>query len=312
MARLYNAQAVTANGIALGGLTQISVESTFRQVLEGRSDGYLGLDALDRYDPAVTGSITSQDNTIASTNNKGLDLLLTAPANTGIVAYWQNSGAATFTKYTIGGQIGATFDYVHCKFTGCNMNFGPDYSSWTCPYETYIVDAGTAGDNAGALSDLIETTDNAASAPTLTAPARLQRPKTMTLGALTPKHISALTINIQGDPVLRDHADVYMFNGAVDIAGWKVGGSITLKDVAVASGSSGDDMPMRILKASPADLVVTLQNIESGADKTVTITNVKFIGAPRSADSRGYLETTMDFVALWSSTNTLGAMVNFT
>src|SRR5262245_19343828 len=105
--RVFQAQALTVNGVAVAGLSRISVEAGYRDIIRSTPDGAVGVEDVDR--SGLVFSVTIECRDVLKINQ----LLASTPGT--MLFYAKESGAITYHKYTTTGST--------CVLHGADLNF---------------------------------------------------------------------------------------------------------------------------------------------------------------------------------------------
>lgn len=258
--RVFQVQAATVNGVAVAGLSRISFDASYRDVVRSRPDGAVGVEDVDRVGLVIGVTIECAD--VMKVNQ----LLNAAPGT--MLFYAKESGAATYHKYTTAGST--------LVLTGMDMNLQKNVDAALTLRGRLAVTSGSSD-----LKDVIKVDDGEV-AGTLVYPVRLQRPNnaSYSVGPLTPLHLESMNLSLDA-VVIDDYADADVAVTAVDVVGWNpLRTTLVHKDATMKSGTAPlEDITGQLMNAARGILTVTLLGRGGAANKTLTINNLLFTGA---------------------------------
>lgn len=258
--RVFQAQALTVNGITVAGLSRISFDASYRDIIRSRPDGAVGVEDVDRTGLVINVTIECADVT-------KVNALLDAAPGT-LLFYARESGAATYHKYATAGST--------CVLHGMNMNFAKNSDATLTLRGRLAVTSGASD-----LKDVLKVDDGEA-AGTLVYPVRLQRPNSASysVGPLTPLHLESMNLSLDA-VVIDDYADADIAVTACDVVGWNpLRTSLVHKDATMKTGTPPlEDITGQLMNAARGTLTVTLLGRGGAANKTLTISNLLFTGA---------------------------------
>ena len=261
--RIKNPQALTINSIAAGGLSHVTIQQGYDNIMATGPDG-LAVPVRDREIAYTRGSIVSEDWVHVIE-------LLTGAVGTGVF-YARKSGVAAATgylKYTL------TAPVIHRMALSVRQG---GYATIAFDFEC------RAADPAKTFADMLAITDSQA-VPTYVAAARGgYRIETAVHGVGTNiYHVTALDFALAMRLVKAcNDGDVGYTCVDCEVDGMAASGSLTIQDASIASSTL---LSQRLLALAAADLVVTVTQSAGAADKVITIANVTFDSAEDSADS---------------------------
>ena len=254
--RVFEAQPLTQNGVAIGGVAQIVLSAGQQTAVVSNPDGAEMAEDVDVID--LGASYTMECSDLAKVN------ALLAAADGDAVFQGKESGTQTFQNTTIGGGGG---DII---ITGADVTIprnadGSLRISGVCRF----------ADGAKTLSDLI-TLLGGQVAGTLTYPERLYRVHSVSFdpdgapGAILPIHaesvgfsISAQALQSAGDDDIGMTADKFGY-GVLNV-------TLTHRDRGIVTGS---DISAQLLGAGRGVLTAELSGRGGAADKTLTVNNL--------------------------------------
>ena len=246
--RVFQAQGLTTNAVAVGGLADVAADAGYTDVIRSTPDGAIGTEDVDRAGLNVDVSMNCTDV------SKGNAILAAAVGDT--LFYGRESGAATWQKRTLVGVVWHGLDMDLAKVTDGRMSLrgALRFASGTTT-----------------LGQVIVATGEQTQAPTITYPARVFRPNTAIFNPGTEipaKNLVSVRLSLSGN-LLQDYGDDDLGMTAVDIAGWNdLQVTLVHRD---ASEANGEDRAVQLLKAGRGVLTVTLLGRGGAANKTLTI-----------------------------------------
>jgi len=272
--RVFQAQALTVNTVAVGGLARISFDATYRDVIRSRPDGAFGVEDVDRTGLVIGVTIDCTD--VVKINQ----LLASTPGD--MTFYAKESGTATFHKYTI---VSADAKTV---LTGGRLSFPKNADGTLSLSGRLAVTDGTKD-----LKDVLKV-DDAEAAPVLTYPVRLQRPHNASFDpdgadpAIAPIHLESVELSLDA-VVIDDYADADVAVTAVDVVGWNpLRTTFSHKDASPSGVVPIGDISGKLMGAVRGVLTVLLLGRGGAANKTLTVNNLLFTGArPEFGDGYG-------------------------
>ncbi len=268
--RTYDAQAMTASGVSLGGLARITEVQGYTAVTRSRYDGRQGTASILRKDKFVRGTLSCSDVT------KCIALITAGPADADdyLIYYTAKDGTSptAYIKHKL----------LRPRYTGLSVRIPApgDVGSFEVTFEClWIKESGT--DAAVNFDDVHGTTDNVVEATVeadRTNPEILAEVIAAAHASKSIEHRSAFNFRIDG-PVLRDRNPGY--NGPDSII-WKpdtLRFDLATKDTGV-SGTPLKTTMQELLDAAAGDLAVTVGKVNGSNDKLFTLKNAKFIEDP--------------------------------
>jgi hypothetical protein len=290
---VFNVQGLVTNGISVGGLSTLSFDAAYRDVVRSTSDGALGVEDVDRAGLRVGVSLECTD--VAKVNQ------ILAAAASSTTFYAKEAGATTWHKYEI------LLADAALLWTGMRLRMAKAADAVLSLTGVMRFADGTKN-----IDNAITLTAAVATAPTLTYPARLYRPNTASFDpdgadpAIAPLHLESLDLSLDAQ-VIEDYSDTDLGHTAVDIVGWNpLEVSLTHKD-ASDPGADASDMTAKILKAVRGVLTATLLGRGGAANKALTINNLLFTGA-RPTHRAEYSEFGMSGSCGWKNGATVYAL----
>ena len=283
--RVFQAQALTTNTIAIGGLSLLRLAAKFQHVVASGQDGAFGIEDVDRAGMRIDAAMQCTD--VVKANS----ILASTPGAT--TFYGKESGAATYKTYTIAAASGVivwsgmnlALSKVADAVLGCNGRI------------RFTTGAKT-------LADVIGVTAGA-SAPSKTSPAPLYRPHTASFTpvggeAITPVHTESINLSCSAE-VKSAFGDTDIGETAVDLAPWgPLQVTLVHRDALAVSPS---DIAAALVAAEAGVLTVQLLGRGGAADKTLTINNLQWLGS-EEAHGPDYTDWTMTGVAGWTKRGT--------
>lgn len=281
--RVLTVQAVTTNGIALGGTSELSFTRQHRPI-RSDADGTQGTQNVDRVGLRVGVALTIADVTKAAT------VINATPGDT--TFYAKESGLSTFHKYELlaasGGKI---------VWNGFRMRLDDGgYASLTLNGVMAFFD-GTKD-----LKDAFKMTP-ASAAPTLTNPARIFRPNLASFDpdgadpAIAPLHCKSIELSLDADTA-EDFGDADIGVTAVDIVKLNpLQVTMTHRDAA-RQAANLFDITDEIMSKLRGVLTATLLGAGGQASKVLTVNNLLWTGADPRHQAE-YTEWTMKGEASW-------------
>ena len=258
-ARTYVAQALASNGVDIDGLSQLTFNGNWRDIIQSVADGAVGVEDVDRAGLDIDVTLATADVL------EGVNLLDGAAGDT----KWRSkeSGAATWHTYLID-QSEDGWIVWH----GMHLAFAKNsYGTLVC--DGKICFAGTAKD----WVDILEGTAAVETAAAITAtratglPVRKFRPYTGQFGGtIDITHVESLNLDLTAN-LLTDYSDTDVGLTAVDREGWNpLQVSMTFRDHTIATGS----LAARLGDAARGALTCNLTSTEGGGAVVVTINNL--------------------------------------
>jgi hypothetical protein len=258
--RVFQAQALTANGIAVAGLSRISFDAGYHDMIRSRPDGAAGVEDVDRSGLVIGVTIECTDVT------KVNQLLAATPG--GVQFYARESGAITYHKYATLASI--------CVLTGMNLRLAKNADAVLVLRGWLAVTSGSSD-----LKDVLRV-DDGENAGTLVYPVRLQRPNSADYDpgggdTISPIHMESLEMSLEAQ-VIYDYADADVAVTAVDRVGWNpLQTTFTHKDATMQTGTPPQpDITAALMNAARGTLAVQLLGRGGAAGKTLTIRNLLF------------------------------------
>lgn len=277
--RIFQAQGLVTNGVAIGGMSTIGFNAAFRDVIQSTPDGAVGVEDVDRAGLRVGVSLQCTDVT-------KVNAILDAPVGNTTFS-GKESGATTWHHYTVSQIV----------WTGMNLGLNKNGDA------TLRLDGVVRFPNStDGLAQIIALTGGGPTPPTLAYPARLYRPFQASFtpdgaSAITPLHTESINLSLAAN-VLEDYADADVGHTAVDIAGWNALQVTHVYRDALAVSPS--DVSAQILGGARGVLAVSLKGRGGAADQVLTINNVLWTGSD-SNHQAGYTDFSMPGVAGWKN-----------
>lgn len=292
--RVFQVQALTVNGVTVAGLSRLSIEAGYRDIIRSRPDGAVGVEDVDR--SGLVFSLTIECNDVMKVNQ----LLASTPGT--LLFYGKESGAATYHKYTTTASI--------CVVHGADLRFAKNADATLTVRARLAVTSGTSD-----LKDIF-LVDDAEVAGTLVYPVRLQRPHNAVYdpGAagggdtIAPIHLESLDMSIDAN-LIDDYADADIAVTACDVAGWNpLRTSFVHKDASmVGTPAPKPDITSMLMNAARGSLTVTLLGRGGGANRTLLINNLLLTNA-RPDFSAEYAQFNLSGESGWKNGATLYEM----
>lgn len=284
--RVFLAHRLVSNGVGLGGLANIGLAASYRDIVQSGADGSIGTQDVDRAGLRLAASLECEDVT------KIADLLSAAVGNT--VFSGRESGAATYHNVTVPGIV----------WTGARIAARKN------------ADATMTCDGVARFSNPAHTLANmiavaaAAGAPigSDTYPARLYRPKLASFDpgaagggdAIAPLHVESFDFSVRAN-VIEDYDDSAIGHEAVDIVNWEPPEiSLTARDYTAVNPS---DRLAALLDAVRGTLTIDFTGRAGAADQTFTCYEVLWTGGDKR-QGREYWEYTLTGRASWGAQGT--------
>lgn len=267
-------EGLQVNGITVGGLTSAGVTQGYMDQLEAENGGQ-GPDAYDEGGQRVDLSLTTTDVL------QLIPLLIATPATA--FFYGHESGAATFTKAT----IGTANSKLRMHTASLRVSRGA--------YAQMTLDGTVAGNGTEEFEAICVYADGQ-SAPTLSYPLMIWKPTALAHGALSVYHPMDLSLRLT-PRLLTRYGDTDVGLTALDVAGWNAAVEITVHDSGKYSTSS-HEVCTQLLVAGIADLVVDLEGVGQTPDKVLTLRNCKF-RQRRKNTQRGDTGHTVSGILQW-------------
>ncbi len=260
--RVRNPQANVINGVDAGGMMSARIQAGYEKVMKSPPDGKQ-FPFVDRECQFVRGSVVSQDWVEAIA-------LLTGTLGTKVF-YEKKSGADTWVKHTLTNPI---IHNIKLNITGGHNN--TSYATVSYDFECRFADPTKTIADAWAMTD-------AQTVPTYVAAARGGvRFETVTLGALSIYHVTALSLNITVKLVKAcNDADVGFTCVDAEQDGMEISGSLTFQDAAIGTNVI---KAAQVILAARASLTATIRQSSGAASKVLTIAGVIFTSVDSNSD----------------------------
>lgn len=235
MPRVFLAQGLTTNGVAVGGMASIAFDAGYRDVVKSSPDGAAGEEEVDRAGLSVGVNLDCSDVT------KSNAILDGAVGNT--IFSGKEAGAATYQKVTVPGVV----------YGGMNLNI-PQNADATLNLTGKV----RFPDGNTDLDGLIACV-GAQSAPALTHPTRLYRAFGAQFNpgvAISPTHLVSISLSLSAD-ILEEYGDDDIGMTGVERLGFgALQVTLVHKDASVVAGSN---RAAELIKASYGTLTATLK-----------------------------------------------------
>lgn len=264
--RTYDAQAITANEVQLGGTSRLTVTPGYEQITRSRFGGRMGASRVLRGAKFVRGTLTCLDVT------KVITLVTATPtldADNIMTFYVAEEGTSptTYTKHVL-------LRPVFFNPTVSIVPGGTD-ATFTVSFECRWV---KADDTAADEFNEVDVTTTAVAEATVEAdrvePAILDEVTSVTHGAVAVEHPGDFSFQITGG--LRKHRNGG-FKGHDSIA-WVVDGlQFDFRTLSSVRSAQSKTRVQELLDAAAADLVVIMSALDGGSPKTFTFANAVFL-----------------------------------
>lgn len=260
--RVYHPEAMTINGLAVGGVLTVAINEGFDTQLRSSPDG-LQVPILDKTDQFVRGVITCQD---------WPDIINLLTGAIGTCIFWERkSGVAEATGY-----IKHTLNNPTIHQVSLAVNQG-GYAVVTANYECM------AASETETIADMHKMLDTQA-APTYIPTARGGwRIITTVLGATQNiYHVTGFNFSL-ALPLVKacNDADIAYTCVEARLDGITASGSINFQDGAIVSAKL---TAQSLLLAAVDNLVITVRQSAAAANKIITIANASFLNAGSNSD----------------------------
>lgn len=280
--RVYDAQALKAAGVSLGGLSKVTVQEGHENVIRSRDDGRVGQASIHRTGKRFSGTIESKDVT------KVMSLLTAAPNDAAdILEFYEAQDATspvTFKKHVI----------LRPRFTGLSVRIPEPngLAMFTVNFESLWIL--TNGDAATAFNEVHAVTSGVSAATVtalLTRPEELCGVRAAAHGAKSILSRSAMNFRLEFD-VRRDRNPEFAGPDSIIPILRGVLIDITTKDATLTSGKT---TMQDLLDAGAADLTATLGKVNGTAHKVLTFKNAKALEYAGTHPFDNYGEFTPNF-----------------
>ncbi len=281
--RIFEAQGLTSNGVAIGGMSAIGVNGEYVDVVQSAADGAIGVEDVDRAGLDVKATLSSTDVTKA---NALLDALVGNSVFDG-----REAGLATWHRMTIGNIL----------WNSMRMNMSLNADA-TVQYDGRVRFA----DGTKSLADVVTVAGVSMVVPTLTYPARLYRPNAASFdpdpvgGAdvILPLHLRSVSLSLSA-PIIADYGDADIGHTSVDRGPWQaLTVTLTHRDAKVETPSH---VNAKLLGAGRGALTVNLLGRGGAAAQTLTVNNLLFTGATEAHKGETFTDYTITGVAGWKN-----------
>ena len=276
--RTYDAQAVKASNVALGGIVRIDVAHGHENVNRQRFGGRQGNAVVHRSGKFVRGSLSCLDVT------KFISVLTAAPSagDDNIVFYVAQDGTSptTYVKRTL----------LRPRYTSLSLTVPepPGNASFDLGFECLWIKAdGNAADD---FHEVDTPADAQAEAGVITArtnPELLMGVTAATHGATVVQHRSRFGLRIQFEVRRNRNTDFAGPDSIIPILS-AVQFDLETKDTGIVTGPPVKTAMQELLDAGADDLVLTLAKVNGASDKTLTLKNAVFIENPESHSFDNY------------------------
>lgn len=268
MARDFLAQALTTNGVNVGGLASMGFNANFQDVVVSEPDGAVGAEDVDR--AGMTIGVTCECTDV----KKAASILDAAVGTT--TFYGRESHATTFKLITVADIVWAAMNMTLNKNADGRLSL------------TGLV---RPPDGATGLDDIIVPTAGQ-NAPTLTYPARLFRPHNGSFNAGSPipiTHLESITLALTAEQ-FQDYGDDDIGMTAVDRGGFG--------PLQVTAGFKDYTQAEALLDASRGVLTLDLVGRAGGDEQTLTVNNLLWHGI-QETKGKEYWNYTLTGSAGW-------------
>jgi len=260
--RVYHPQAMTINGIAVGGILTVAVQEGYENVMRSSPDGIGGPPIIDKECQFCRGTIVIQDWPDAIS-------LLTGTIGTAVF-YERKSGVAAATGYTEHTLTNPVIYSIALTFT--KGGYATVSASFEC----------MAASETSTIADMHAQVDSQAAPTYVPASRGGYRVESTVLGAITVYHLTGLTFSL-AMPLVKACNDEDLAYTCVDarLDAMTVNGSISFQDSEITTAQL---KAQELLLAATADLVITVTQSQGAADKVITIANVSFVNVGENSD----------------------------
>lgn len=269
--RRFNCQGLVTNGVSVGGLSTIGF--TARQAaLASMGHAAVGAEDVDRLALACDVNLQCQDV------DKVQAILAAAPGTTDW--FTRESGAATYTKYSVP-TAAAKIIWSSMSLT---FPFGADATLDLRGSIQFIDGAQTM------LTALVPLA--AQTAPTLTFPARLYRPNTLSFtpedeAAIAADHCKSVSLTL-ARPIIQDFGDADVCMSSVDALEWgPLGVTLVFQSGQFTDPSS---IVSELTAAGRGVLTMNLEGRAGAPQQVLTINNLLLHDGGQTDRSDGYSE----------------------
>ena len=272
--RVFQASAVKNGTQGIGGVAQIGLDFSYKDILRSPAQGAVGIEDLETAGLRVGVNLDCGDVLLA------LALMNLTPS--GLQWYGKEAGAATFHKYEI---LAADAVIV---WHGLNLKFSANADAQLSLNGTLRFASGTKD-----FADVLKVSDVIAASTRATDvvyPLRMYRlgmmsfdPDAVGPTTFSPLHFKSLNVSLKGR-VLEDYDDDDIGLTSVDVADWgPVEASIEHLDASKQTGTNPQaDMVAKLRTSGAGTLTTVIKGVAGAANKTFTMRNLKFIGASPS------------------------------
>jgi len=271
--RIYRVRGLKVGGVAIGGLTSLSIAPSFTGAVESSADGAYGVEDIDVFGLQLAVSLSTTDVT------KLEPLMINT---TGLTFECQESGALT------GHTVTLTADAVIWNSFNLNMPYGADAVATLGGFIRMDEGAAAAAITA-ALSEVSGVERAAIYLSTTypqTYPTRRFRPNTFsflpTSGvAISPEHVESINLSCTGR-IIQDSLDTDGAMSAIDLVDWgMIDCSILFKE---ATATAGDSIATSLIMAAQGALTCNLHGRAAGAADagTLTLNALKWLSSAQS------------------------------
>jgi hypothetical protein len=268
MAREFLAQALSTNGVAVGGLASMAFNASFQDVVVSEADGAVGAEDVDRAGMSI--GVTCECTDVKKSNA----ILDAAVATT--TFYGRESHATTYKLITVEDIVWMAMNLTLSK----NADGRLSLNGLVRPPD------GSTG-----LDDIIVPT-GAQSAPSLTYPARLFRPHNGSFdpgSPITITHLESIGLSLTAEQ-FQDYADDDIGMTSVDRGGFgALQVTATFKDRSQAEA---------LLDAARGVLTLDLVGRAGGDEQTLTVNNLLWTGISENK-GKDYWSYTLTGSAGW-------------
>ena len=315
--RTLRATACTLNGVAIGGVTTITPSFGFREVIVAPMDGAGGPTLIHRSRQQLTAAVTFQD---------AADFInaLTGAAGD-LVFYSKLSGDSKYLRHTMGNNADVagkgTIRSASISFRRGQLAVVNADMEFTVLENTYGIKlAWKVEDNATAGWTLVGGAPGAGQFNHIAATRYDQLRSVTTAGAINPRYLESLTVNVRGSVESASH-DADIGTSVIDVPDYDITGSIEFQDAGIQKEVAGTpagspdreylDLVSLPLQAS-GNIVLTARKHDDTGNITLTIKNAKFLdGRATYNASAGYDTFTSSFQCEWTPSvpDTLSTML---
>lgn len=265
---------MTSNGVEVEGLGSLSLEASYRNIVQSNVEAAFGVEDVDRAGLRVSVSLDTSDIL------KAAALLGSVPGNT---TFWaKESGTATWKKFTVASIVWTGFNLTFSKTADARLRM--DGVLRFANGQTLL---------AGAVT-VLEGQSEPGGLDAFASPNRYFRPINASFtpvggSALAVLHAESISLAANAN-VIEDFADDDIGHSAVDVAGWNPLTATLVHKEATKSGTG--DISAAQLALAKGVLTSTLLGRGGLANRVLTVNNLLWTGAPvRHGD--GYSEYTL-------------------